>query len=199
MNVWSIGLPSENNRVFNVEVDKGSTAIVGDEYEAVAASFTMPANATRASFPVTIKRSERMKSEFVFLTLELVESADFKVLFTEDHPPLGHDTISLNKVTFILSDKLPEPAGWDTRYLGTFSTLKMAEITKVTKIEWLEFDIEDGDLMPAERMNAIAYVMNVHLDEQRTAGTPVMDYQFGDDGNPLLDDNGDFVMIEMSF
>ncbi len=139
-----------------------------------------------------------MQREFIFLSLKLVESADFSIPFTEDMPPQGVDSVKMNVVTFILSDKLPKPEGWDDRFLGVFSSLKMEEITKVTGIPWSEFDAEDGDLMPQERLNAIKFVMQIHLDEMKAAGTPVMDYQMGDDGNPLLDENGNNIMIEMT-
>lgn len=170
----AMGNASAADRVFKVVAGPGTTA-QPSEY-VLPDNLVIPANTFRITFPVKIKRSERLKTEVA----KLVVSVQGNEYFLPG--PVLTGTANLGPTfSIVWTEVLTQPAVWNNSMLyavGRWSRVKHQAIIDVT-------GIRNYETLTYSQTYAIASVM---LDW-------LTDYNAAHPGAPLLDEKGQEVRI----
>lgn len=118
-------------------IDSLTTAKLQEDYD-LPETFTFPAHQSKDTLYLKIKKTDKLDSKFITLTLNLVENENFK---------LGHANRQTVKITF--GNEISRPSWWDeeveSSYLGTYSDTKYTVFIATTGVS----DLTDID--PARR------------------------------------------------
>ncbi len=163
-----MGFLSDKERVVKIGVNSSKTTATSSHYTCPL-QVTVPANSLTATFPVILKRTSDLQQNTVRLYIELEDSPDFKVGVAER----DHLLIKWN-------DILSMPKNWSELepFFGTFSLVKYRFMINNTGIT----EFSATAMSWAQLMNYKIILRNA-LDEYNTANP----------GNPLKDENGQFV------
>lgn len=179
-----LGRTSPSPRPVNLNISSPD-ATEGVDYT-VSEEAVLPAEATYFDFPVTLYRTEALKTETKRLIVELAANDDFCIPFTEQVQS-GGDTVSTVRYTIYFSDQFTAPpAGWRSLFVGEFSQQKFELICDVMQIARADFN-EEGKISSAKWMY-IQSKMVTYVDDQvrlREAGQPYDERAFDSAGNPL--------------
>lgn len=160
-------------------------AVEGVDYTAPDEAL-LPANASYFDYPITLYRTEVLKSKIKHLVVELAANDYFRIPFTEQIQS-GGDTVSAVRYTIYFSDQFTAPpVGWQTIFVGAFSQQKFELICDVMQIARADFNVE-GKISSAKWMY-IKSTMTLYVDDQkklREAGQPYDQQAFDESGNPL--------------
>lgn len=170
----TMGNVADYDRTFTLATDSGTTA-QASEY-ALPATLVIPAKAFNIRFPVTIKRSDRLKTERARLVLRVKANDQFL-----PGPVLNGVAALGPRFTIEWTEVLTQPAIWNTSMLyavGRWSQVKHQKIIDVT-------GIRNYDGLTYSQTYAIASVMLDWLN----------DYNAAHPGAPLLDEKGQEVRI----
>lgn len=131
-----LGMTADADRSFSVCVEGATTtAREIEDFSGLRASYTVSAGSLSGTLNVRLLMSERLESEEVQLTLNLVSSGDFPQVLANK-----------SRITLKWSNMLVRPAMWDWMYRGYFgeySKVKHRYILAV--LGWKELP-ESGDL-----------------------------------------------------
>lgn len=115
--VMVTGMPAARERTFSVAVDAGqSTAQAGVNFEALAASYTMPAGKVLTYIPVRMLRTKDIQDGYKEVRLVTQRNSDFPDLMIEEKTALR----------LRITDLLTKPDWWDAwdRWFGKYSRAK---------------------------------------------------------------------------
>lgn len=168
VSVYLMGETVNRDREAKIGVDATRTTAESLHYS-LPSSVIIPANASAASFSVTLQRTSDLEENTVRLFIQIEESSDFKIGVREQN----HLIVKWN-------DILSEPSNWSdlAEFFGTFSLVKYRFILNTTGVS--EFDTET--MSWAQLIN-----YKIMLREALDA------YNAANPGNPLRDENGQFV------
>lgn len=146
----------------------------------------LPANATYFDYPVTLYRTDALKSQVKRLVVELAANENFRLPFTEQIQS-GGDTVSTVRYTILFSDQFTAPpAGWQTIFVGEFSQQKFELICDVMQIARADFN-EEGKIASAKWMYIRSTMITYVADQERLRdeGQPYDERAFDASGSPL--------------
>lgn len=182
--IQQLGRLSSTPRPVNLKVSSPD-ATEGTDYT-ISGDAVLPANATNFDFPITLYRTEALKSETKRIVVELSANEHFCIPFTEQIQS-GGDTVSTVRYTIYFSDQFTAPpAGWQTLFVGAFTQQKFELICDVMEIARADFN-EEGKISSAKWMY-IQSTMTSYVAEQerlRKAGQPYDERAFDESGAPL--------------
>ena len=182
--IQQLGRKSSTSRPVALRITSPD-AVEGIDYTAPEEAL-LPANATYFDYPVTLYRTEALKSQVKHLILELQANDSFCLPFTEQIQS-GGDTVSTVRYTIYFSDQFTAPpAGWQTIFIGEFSQQKFELICDVMQIARGDFNVE-GQISSAKWMY-IQSTMTLYVDDQkrlRDQGQPYDERAFDESGDPL--------------
>lgn len=166
--VQVMGFASDKDRVVKVGVNTSKTTAASNQYSCPA-QVTIPANSLSATFSVLLKRTSDLQQKTVRLFIEVQESPDFQIGVSERN----HLLIKWN-------DILSMPKNWSDLepFFGTFSLVKYRFMINNTGIT----EFNTTTMSWAQLMNYKIILRNA-LDA----------YNAANPGNPLKDENGQFV------
>ncbi len=109
-----MGVVTDHARTVKLVVDNNKTTAESELYD-FPATVEIPANANKATFAVTLKRSALLQEQSVRLRINVAPSDDFAVGNNEE-----------NHITFIWNDILSMPKNWDNlkEHFGEYSNVK---------------------------------------------------------------------------
>lgn len=193
--VMITGPVKEYDRPFKVEINPDSTtAVSGVHYLPIPDNLVIPANATTAYVPVTVKRTADMATTNKRIGLRLVANAYFGLSFPEWKaiPGLGTSYLGADSAfdaslhTINANDVMVQPAVWygtvvagtnrETGSWGAFTRKKMELMCQLFNLTYQDFGSQTT--MTLVLTNLIASEMTRYLVNQFNAGTPVKE----DDG-----------------
>lgn len=167
------------DRPFTVTILADSTnAVSGSDYESFPTEYVIKAGETSAYIDVTMKRTERMSTENVSLTLQLQTNEHFILPFNDYGDSAGHwspDTAygnntdaSMHKI--VANDFVTQPAGWigtdaGLGLFGKFSPTKYRLMMEVTNTS-----MEDYATRNTGFANAVSESFARYLLEQAAKG-----------------------------
>ena len=163
-----MGEAVDHDRTATFEVDASQTTAPAADYS-FPTSVTMPAGATTATLPVTVKRTAALTSSSDRLTIRQTASSDFGVGVNEE-----------NYIKIIWNDVLSRPNNWSDleEFFGTYSEVKYRFM-----LQHLEAGVTlSGDMSWAQLTNYKIKFQNA-LNE----------YNAAHPGAPLTDENGVLV------
>lgn len=157
-------------------VDSVTTAVAGVHYQFLP--YVIKAGAYKADLPVVINRTADMKTQSFTLTVQVVETKDFKP-GVPNSPVAGNFAGASIRYFIRMNDYLSKPSNWDSQlngYFGAFSQVKYKFIIDVTGIT--EFVTGAAPLMSVGEITYYkAFVKSKWLDYVAVNG-------------PLIDENG---------
>ena len=172
-----MGLSKAINRTVAVRtVTDGTTAKEGQHFSLLPT--VIKANEYAGYIPVLVKRSTDLKTTEVRLTVEVIESPDFKPgvpASAPQSPRAGGKLTMLVK----LNDFLTKPANWDSFmsfYFGTFSQVKYAFVIQVTGRS--EFLTSGTDPVSSSQMTYYKILCKNALAVHNASNPPLTD-EFG--------------------
>ncbi|MDR3245866.1 MAG: DUF4843 domain-containing protein [Prevotellaceae bacterium] len=156
------------DRTVNIVVVAGLTTAGASHYQ-LPAQIVLPANSYSVTLPVTLKRTADLQNAGVRLFIQVAESPDFKPGVKER-----------NHLLLKWNDVLSRPNNWDelVEFFGTFSLVKYRFMLNNTGVP--EFS--------AQTMSW-AQLMNYRI----ILRTILNEYNDAHPGNPLRDENGQYV------
>jgi hypothetical protein len=166
--VYVMGFAADKDRVVKIGINSSKTTATSSHFSCPL-QVTVPAKSLSATFPVLLKRTSDLQQNTVRLYVELEESSDFKVGVAER----DHLLIKWN-------DILSMPKNWSEleQFFGSFSLVKYRFMINNTGIT----EFSATTMSWAQLMNYKIILRNA-LDE----------YNAANPGNPLKDENGQFV------
>lgn len=182
--IQQLGRLSQTPRPVNLRISS-LDAVEGVDYT-MAEEALLPANATWFDFPITLYRTEELKSVTKRLVIELAANDYFCIPFTEQIQS-GGDTVSTVRYTILFSDQFTAPpAGWQELFIGDFSQQKFELICDVMQIARADFN-EEGKISSAKWMYIQSTMTNYVLDQERLrdAGQTYDERAFDESGAPL--------------
>ena len=164
-----MGDVADRDRTVNISVDDARTTADASMYS-VPQSAIIPANQTKGTFTVTLKRNVVLQSKSVRLYIKVVESSDFKPGVNEE-----------NHLTFIWTDVLSKPNNWAELepFFGQYSN---------TKYRFMLENLGDEGELSANTMSW-AKLNSLRIRFQNA----VNEYNAAHPGAPLTDENGNEV------
>ncbi|MCF0172395.1 MAG: DUF4843 domain-containing protein [Bacteroidales bacterium] len=164
-----MGEVSNTARTANLAVGQARSTANSATY-AFPAQVTIPAGESRATFTVTLRRSEEIKSVDAVLYLEVVPSSDFEPGVVES-----------NHVIFKWNDKITRPTNWDSlaEYFGSYSD---------TKYRFMLANVPSGTEFSTDKMSW-SQLMNYKV----IFTNALNDYNAAHPGKPMTDENGVLV------
>lgn len=161
--VQTLAQPQDRDRQFALAVvDSATTAKVGEDYEALPQTFTMPAGKTETTVTVRLLCAQHLEEESASLSLRIVPQGDFTATI-----------LDRSQVTLTWTNQLAKPANWDyiyKMYFGEYSRVKHRYTLAV--LGWTAEDFLAAESDP----------------ERLTFGGILMNTWFRD--NPTLDEKG---------
>lgn len=123
-----------------------STATEGVDFIKVDEEQIVPADSSRASFNIVVKKTESLTDKEVIAVFEVRPSSDFQVSFATH-----------NRARLLISDKLGQPEWWNnwhlTSGLGTYSNKKYRLF--INEIHEYNLDYENRDDMDYYQMRSL--------------------------------------------
>lgn len=196
--VMVTGAVKDYDRKFKVEINPDSTtAVLGVHYKALPEGLIIPAHATSATVPVTLKRAADLEKETKKVGLRLVANENFGLSFPEWDAIPSYSTSSgpitkkfdASLHTIRVNDFMVKPAIWigsiqegnrEAGFWGVFSRKKIELICKVMDLTYADFG--STTTMPSVRSGLVATECSRYLIERFNAGDPVLE----DDGRLMF-------------
>ena len=181
------GLAQNVDRTFSLSVDPSSTASVNTHYE-LPSSFVIHAGKTIDTTYIKLKRAADLKTKEVNLLLRLVANDQFKtqLLFRPKQvnsltaiPIDPRDTVRMQTLKIIFSDKLSAGPYWDSDYwyhFGTFSEKKVRLINQIVGMP-LDFWSVPANISTEQTFNRSYYsgFTARYLSDQAAAGNIILE------------------------
>ena len=104
-----LGFVADYPRPFKVRVC-GGTAIEGEDFLALEEEYQFPAHAGEATFPVVVKRTDKLFKDKISIELELQENEVFRLLMPEI-TSFG-DTLDATHFKVVFSEIITKPFFW---------------------------------------------------------------------------------------
>jgi hypothetical protein len=168
MTLFVMGKTSDNERIAKIEAVTDETTALASHYS-LPTEIPIPAGSYSVPFKIVLKRTVDLETKNVRLKIRIIDSDDFKTGVTEQN-------------SFVLkwSDMLAKPKNWDelTEFFGVFSLTKYRFI--IDNLGIAEFSITT---MTWGQLNNYKIVMKNALNA----------YNEAHPGNPLKDENGQFI------
>lgn len=124
--VWMIGERCDRDLIYKVGVVDSLTTALPEDY-ALPERMFMPAGQLIDTLWVTLKKSEKLKTQTLKLMLKIEDNENFKV---------GYANALTAKITY--NDQMSKPLWWDddmtNNFLGTYSDKKYTEFFKCTGV-----------------------------------------------------------------
>lgn len=179
-----LGFVSQSPRTFQVKVC-GGTAIEGEDFIPLEKEYIFPAEVSETTFPLILKRTDKLFNNKISIELELLENEDFRLLMPEI-TSLG-DTLDATRFKVVYSEIITKPFFWLSaqRFLGNFSVKKinfLDEIMGWTIQDWQKAG-QEGALITYGKFNYAATLMRNKLQA------------LADDGKPVYDEDGSFMQL----
>lgn len=168
------GTVADKDREIKIEVDASKTTADPSEY-ALPSSFIIKAGTVVSNIPIILKRSVRIASRSVKLTLKTVSNTEFQ---------LGQKS----SFTFIWTDDVIRPSTWSNGfqfYLGNYSKVKHRLILSST-------EYKDLNLIDASKNFDLYDVIMYIASATRAAKN---DYNAANPGAPLKNEFGEIIDI----
>jgi hypothetical protein len=194
--VMITGMFKNYDRPFKVEINPDSTtAQLGIHYEPLPEGLFIPANATTAYVPVTLKRTPDLQTEMKSIGLRLVANEYFELSFPEwDAVPGFTAGTIVSKFdaglhTVNINDFMVQPAVWigsiqaggrEAGNWGAFSRKKLELMCKLFNLTYADFG--STATMPSVLSGLIAREVSNYLIAKYEAGEPVLE----DDGRLMF-------------
>ena len=168
VSIYIMGETIDRDREVKIAVDATQTTAQSKHYS-LPASIVIPANEDVVIFPLTLQRTDDLQQNTVRLVLRLEESADFKIGVKEQ-----------SRLIVKWNDILSKPNNWNRleEFFGTFSITKYRFMLNTIGVT--EFD---PDTMSWALLTNYKIILREALDA----------YNAANPGNPLRDENGQFV------
>lgn len=173
------GMPASMDREFKVSVSTASTAVGGEHYATLPASFTMHAGKIIDTIPVKIFRTPDMQTNEVTIILELQPNEHFKtgmvdkVANATTGQKLSHTRFKLKA-----NDVLAKPSKWIDAYMGTFTRKKLLLMSELLDIP---VDALNQSATSVSQIIFYAKYMQRYLNEKKAAGETI----YEDDGTEM--------------
>jgi hypothetical protein len=166
--IFIMGNPANHARTVNLAFNEAKTTAQEKHY-AFPAQVVLPADSFRVIFPVCLKRTADLQEKGVCLYLQILESSDFKIGASEE-----------NHLLIKWSDILTRPANWNelVEFFGTFSIIKYRFIIETTGITEFSAQTMSWAMLTNYRIMCV---------------NALNDYNEAHPGNPLKDENGQYV------
>ena len=149
------------DREYKVKVNPASTVQEGVHFNIPAQNCKLRANRVTDTLWVEVMNTEELKAEKLYLQLDLVESAHFKLCFPES-----------NSCKIYLTDRIVRPGWWDewheTEGLGSYSETKYRLFIRISGT----FDLENI-AYPEKRAAILKF--KYYLEEEAAQGRVIMD------------------------
>lgn len=187
----TLGKVRDYERKVRVTIDhEYTTAIEGTHFTADLGNVVVPAGAAEVEVPVTFFRTADLREKEVRLMLKVEDNEHFKVPFTQQKNTniyySSGDTIMANRFLFIVDEFYSEPVIWsffNSMYpdgvnpCGAWSPKKQRLISQLCNVSEDDWDYLKGwaNNRGVQYQSFIYYaiVLQVYLQEQADAGTPV--------------------------
>lgn len=195
------------DRKINIRIAESSTAVLNREYEIFPTTIILPAGKEFCYLPIKFMRSDSIFNDHKYLTLELIETEDFKIDIryykSKNFTTLITRNVDVWRHTIDINDALSEPITWKDIRLGTYSDYKfrlLNETFGLTPEDW-----SDMKLMPDNKIKYIAKTFKAYLIAQEAAGTPLYEldkngeivYQKDANGQYVLDSKGNKIPVKL--
>ena len=149
------------DREYKVKVNPASTVQEGVHFNIPAQNCKLRANRVTDTLWVEVMNTKELKAEKLYLQLDLVESAHFKLCFPES-----------NSCKIYLTDRIVRPGWWDewheTEGLGSYSETKYRLFIRISGT----FDLENI-AYPEKRAAILKF--KYYLEEEAAQGRVIMD------------------------
>lgn len=172
--VYVLGNLSNEDRTFKVRISEG-TATEGVDYEPLQEEYILPAGKASTSLPLVLKRTEKLKSEKLDLTVELVKNENFELLLPYKINDDGKTEITTTHIKVVFSEIYTEPRQYTlfgTSKFGPFTVKKFEFINSV--MHWSPSDWNDGTVTYGILPYA-ARKVQAELQERANNDTPEYD------------------------
>lgn len=161
-----MGKQADRDRSFNIKViDSATTAVAGVHYEALEASYFLPAKQSVAYIPVHFHRTKEMAGQQYTLQLQLEPNQDFDTTITQVD---SKKDVSTATFTLYIDDQIAKPVRWLDGYLGTFSREKILLICSQ-----LNMTVNDFTTIAVAEVIYIGKAMQRYLNQQKAGGATV--------------------------
>lgn len=189
------------DRFFNVEIVETSTVTVGEDIDAIAPSFTVPAGERDGYVTVNVHRTETMSEEILYLTLRLVPSDDFNVNISTWDTDYGQGSIKddgsyprVDEHTVTITNLVVQPSTWNAYMAGDYHYSKFMLMCELGDVAVSEFD--NTTTMPSARFIALCITLKNYLDYKEEQGETVYLTDFK--GEYELDEQGERIPMEVA-
>ena len=170
-----MGPQASQDRSFSVKViDSLTTAVAGVHYDALKASYIIPANKSWMYIPVHIYRTKEMANQGFLLHFKLLPNQDFDTTLIQ--PQTKDSLVSTGSITIYMDDQIAKPVRWLDAYLGDFSRKKILLIC-----EQLDMKVTDFLTISVAEAVYMGKAMQRYLNQQREAGNII----YEDDGREM--------------
>ncbi|WP_256006869.1 DUF4843 domain-containing protein [Pedobacter deserti] len=170
MLAYTMGYISDKPREFKISVDPASNALP-EEYE-LPATFVVPARATVARIPITLKRSDRLKNLKVKLILKLEPNDNFQL-----SERIRRNEIDMGPTfQFHWTAQLVRFRYWNSGLWGGYSYNKHRFLLNSQDL------YKDFDLIPLSELDRAIGIIAAR------ATKALYDYNQANPGNPILND-----------
>ena len=162
------GQVTDNDREFKLEVNPARTTAEPAEYT-VPTTLVIKAGTVSSNIPVTLKRTARIASRSIRLSLRALRNDNF-------------DVTANSVFNFVWTDDVVQPVGWTTFYWGKYSKVKHRLLLTSTIYTDLTVITNPADY------NAMMYAASRALDALNA-------YNAAHPGAPLLNESGQAIGI----
>lgn len=180
LSILVFGNVKDYPRTFRIKVAGGS-AVVGEDYEALHAEYTVPAGSAQIKFPLILIRSGKLLKEKTDVILQLEENEYFKLLVPVVVDQASGRELDATRFRVIFSELITQPQMWATMfastYFGSWSVNKFRLINDIMGwrvSDWTNFS---GPVKPG-KFGYAATMLQMYLQEKADMNEPV----YEDDG-----------------
>lgn len=166
------GIPLEEAKQFQLQVQESTTAVEGLHYEALQETYTFPANEATTIVPIyVLKKGDELDEKTVTLALTLVPQEGLTLAYTDRA-----------NVRIMITNQLIKPYYWDMPLSLYFGTYSKAKHQKCIEIMGHDFPLKMEDLLDYNGVSGYSYWMR--------AGRQVCSYY---STHTEYDENGDLI------
>lgn len=180
--VRTLGVVSAEDRKFDLRVvPENTTAVKGQHYEELAASYTIPAGKNIFQLPVTLHRTAEMLTDTFQLQVELMANEHFNQQLQDEivNAATGQK-VSLVRFTIQINDVLSKPLTWWDYMLGIFSRKKLLLISGISGERLADFN--DRTIITISKLTFLGKYMQKYLNDEAAKGNVILD----EDGTPMV-------------
>lgn len=174
------GVPSTEDREYEVAVDATSTAIAGVHYEALPETLTLKAGKVADTIPVKLFRTADMLTSDFSLILELQPNGNFKTnMVNKVVNATSGQMLSFTRLKIFVNDILNKPKYWLDAYMGTFSRKKLLLTSELLDIP---VDALNSTTTSISQQIFYANYMQRYLNDKKAAGETI----YEEDGSEMV-------------